>query len=107
MSDYEIITLIKNIEKETGIDIRIKTNKRESFYCKMVFFIILRKNNPKITLAKMASYVGLNHSSVVYSLKNYETVKNYSDFKELESAITAIKTHHESTNLIYCNHTTY
>lgn len=107
MLEYGIESLIKSIEGETGINIRIKTNKRESFYAKMIFFLILRKMNPKITLAKMASYVGLDHSSVVYSLKTYKTVKGYPDFKELENAITAIKIQKLSTNNIYCNHITY
>jgi hypothetical protein len=107
MQEYEIHSLIKKIEEETGIDVRVKTNKREIFYSRIVFFKIIRKANPRITLTKMGSYVGKEHSSVIHSLKTYEMVKRYPDFKEIESAIMSIKLYKQSKNMIYCKHITY
>lgn len=107
MQEYEIHSLIKKIEEETGIDIRVRTNKRESFYSRIIFFRIVRKSSPRITLTKMGSYVGIHHSTVIHSLKTYEVVKRYPDFKEIESAITSIKLYKQSKNMIYCNHITY
>lgn len=107
MQEYEIHSLIKKIEEETGIDIRVKTNKRESFYSRIVFFRIVQKASPKITLSKLGSYVGKDHSTVIHSLKTYETVKRYDDFKEIEQVITGIKLYKQSINKIYCNRITY
>lgn len=107
MLEYEILNLIRRIEEETGIDIRVRTNKRESFYSRIMFFMIVKKASPRITLTKMGSYVGIHHSTVIHSLKTYEIVKRYPDFREIERAITGIKLYKQSTNKIYCNHITY
>lgn len=107
MLDYEILNFIREIKDNTGIDIRIRTNKRENFYSRILFFTIVKKANPRITLSKMGGFVGLHHTTVIYSLKTYEIVKNYPDFKKIEREIRAIKLYKSNNSKIFCNPTYY
>lgn len=107
MSEVEMNLFIRKITKETGIDVSIISRKRENFYTRVVFLKIVREKNPRITLAKMGKLVWINHTAVIYSLNSYEFLKNYSDFREIESKIRAISVPKIIINSIYCNPVVY
>jgi chromosomal replication initiation ATPase DnaA len=103
MSDFEIFDFINSIEKETGVDIRIKNRERRYVYSRVAFFKILRTNNPKMPLSKIGSFVNMDHTSVIHSLKLYESLKNYDDFKEIVTRIKSVKTRKYNSGIIFCN----
>ena len=107
MSDYEIINFIASIKEVTGIDITNKSRIRKYVYSRVVFFDILKKNNPKITLTKMADFVDMDHSSVLYWLKQKKYLENYPDFVNIETTINFVKTHKHFNTLHLCNQIPY
>lgn len=107
MSEYQMYNLIKDIERETGIDISLNIRKRENFYSRVVFFKIIKEKNPKMTLTKMGNAVKLHHTAVVYSLNAYKYLKEYSDFKEIEKKIRSLLFTKSESGIIYCNQMIY
>lgn len=107
MSDFEIFDFINSIEKETGVDVRIKNRERRYVYSRVAFFKILRTKNPEMSLSKIGSFVKMDHSSVIHSLKLSESLKNYNDFKDIVTRIKSIKTERHNSGIIFCNPITY
>jgi len=107
MSDFEILNFIKSIEQETGIDIRLKSRKRNYVYSRAVFFDILKKKNPNMTLVKMGSFVNMHHTSVIHWVNSKTNLDMYDDFYDIEKAIKSIKIEKDANTLIFCNPTTY
>ena len=60
----------------TGIDIRKNTRKREYVYARMVFIKIMREEF-MMTLETIGKYLGRAHCTVVYALKNWDTIESY------------------------------
>jgi len=60
----------------TGIDIKKNTRKREYVYARMVFIKIMREEF-NINMKTIAKYIGRSHCTIVYSMKNWDTIKNY------------------------------
>jgi chromosomal replication initiation ATPase DnaA len=107
MSDFEIVSFIKSIEKETGVDIRMRTRKRNYVYSRVAFFNIIKKENPTMTLSKMGSFVGMDHSSVIHWLNSKANIEKYDDYAEIANAIKSIKIYKHTDSMIFCNQTTY
>ena len=107
MSDFEILNFIKSIEQETGIDIRLKTRKRNYVYSRAVFFEILKEENPNIILSKMGSFVNMSHTTVVHWMKSISNLEMYNDYATIANTIKSIKRHKHTDSIIFCNPTTY
>ena len=107
MSDYEMNALKTSINKSIGIDISDRCRKRENFYSRVMFFRIIKEKSSNTQLQRMANTVGINHAAVIYSLKAYENLKNYPDFKEIEREIRAIVFDKGIEKGIFCNPITY
>jgi len=80
MKEYEVISMIKDIQRETGIDIRVKCRKRENFYSRVVVFKVLKERKSIVSLEKIGLIVNTNHTAVMHTMKAYENLKNYPDF---------------------------
>lgn len=107
MLDYEILNFIREIEQKTGVDIRIKNRERKYVYSRVVFFMVIKKENPRLTLKKMASFLGQNHGTVLHAIASYDYLRDYPDFIAIEREIKAIKMHKEMKKMMYCNPITY
>jgi chromosomal replication initiation ATPase DnaA len=103
MSDFEIVNFIKNIEQETGIDIRTKTRKRNYVYSRIVFFEILKKANPNMTFMKLGSFVNMHHSSVMYWFNSKTNLEMYDDYAQIANTIKSIKAYKSADNVAFCN----
>lgn len=107
MSDYEMNALKNTINKSIGIDISDRCRKRKISYSRVVFFRIIKEESPDTQLERMAKTIGITHAAVIYSLKAYENLKNYPDFKEIEREIRAIVFDKGIEKGIFCNQITY
>lgn len=107
MKEYEVISMIKDIQRETGIDIRVKCRKRENFYSRVVVFRVLKERKSILSLEKIGLIVNTNHTAVMHTMKAYENLKNYPDFKEIERNIRNIIRERKVSTQIYCNQIPY
>lgn len=68
----EITDRLKEIIlRETNINIEEKTRRRKVVETRALYFFVIKKLEPKITLQKIADSLELNHSTVIHSLNNY------------------------------------
>lgn len=107
MTDYEMNKIIVDIHRNMGLNINSKCRKREVFYSRVVYFAIIKEKSPYISLNKMGKSVGLCHSSVIYSLKAYNHLKKYIDFKDIEQDIRMIVEKYSSVPDVYCKPMVY
>ncbi len=103
MSDSEIVNFIEDIKQETGVDIRLKTRERKYVYSRAVFFEIVKKKNPNITLAKMGSFVNMHHTTVIHWMNSRINLDVYEDFYDIKKAIKSIRIEKYAKPLIFCN----
>lgn len=87
MQDDEVHGLIASIERETGVDIKLKCQKRINFYYRIVLFKILKEENKKITWDKMGRFVNVNHTSVMHAFSCYDNLIHYADFVAIEKEV--------------------
>lgn len=76
---------------EFGIDVRDKSRKRFNVDLRMIFCKLIRdiKKKPKITQEFIASYINLDHSSIVHACKTYDSLYLVNPkFKELADYIS-------------------
>lgn len=65
----KINNIIKNVSTEFGFDIKKRSRKREYIYARAVYYKISRDVYNK-TLAEIGSAVGVDHATVLHSIKN-------------------------------------
>lgn len=74
----DITHKLKNIiKKETNIDIDNKTRKREIVEARALYFKILKEIEPNRTFKNLANTLGLNHATVIHSLKSYKYYEKF------------------------------
>ena len=74
--------LIQVINKSLNLDITQKTRKREVVYARFVFYNKLRNSKKYYSYQMIADYLGKDHASIIHGLKQYDTLKEYSDFQQ-------------------------
>jgi chromosomal replication initiation ATPase DnaA len=80
--------LYKEVNRTLGIDILNKTRKREYVYARFIFINKLFKNTEyNYTLSEISRLLNKNHATVIHAQKQYDILKNYPDFQEMENSI--------------------
>jgi hypothetical protein len=64
--------VMENIKQYTGIDVSKKTRKRNVVEMRSVYFKLIQKQYPKSSLAIIGESLGLDHATVIHSLKNFD-----------------------------------
>lgn len=62
-------TIVSNVSKEFGLDIRTRTRKREYIYARAVYYKIAREMLRK-TLSEIGGLVNVDHATVLHSINN-------------------------------------
>lgn len=65
------------IQFETGIDVNKNSRKREIIETRALYFNLLKELNPILTLTEIGETVNKDHSTVIYSLRNYKVYEKY------------------------------
>jgi predicted transcriptional regulator len=82
--------IIEKIKQETGIDVTLKSRKREQVEMKVLASFLFRQKG--LSLQQIGKELNLNHATIIHHLKNYESVKYYNPkIQELENTITGTK----------------
>jgi hypothetical protein len=86
MKTTEIIKEL--ILEETGIDIADKTRTRAKVEYRSLFFLIIKKLEPKLSLREIGEAVNKDHSTVIHGINQYEIFIKYN--KDLENVRTRV-----------------
>jgi hypothetical protein len=82
--------IIEKIKQETGIDVTLKSRKREQVEMKTLASFLFREKGYSLT--QIGKKLNLNHATIIHHLKIYETVKYYNPkIQELENIIIGKK----------------
>jgi hypothetical protein len=82
--------IIEKIKQETGIDVTLKSRKREQVEMKVLASFLFRQKG--LSLQQIGKELNLNHATIIHHLKIYETVKHYNPkIQELENTIVGTK----------------
>jgi predicted transcriptional regulator len=82
--------IIEKIKQETGIDVTLKSRKREQVEMKTLASFLFKEKGYSLT--QIGKELNLNHATIIHHLKIYETVKYYNPkIQELENTIKGIK----------------
>jgi hypothetical protein len=82
--------IIEKIKQETGIDVTLKSRKREQVEMKTLASFLFREKGYSLT--QIGKELNLNHATIIHHLKIYETVKYYNPkIQELENIIIGNK----------------
>ena len=65
------------ILKELGLDVNQESRKREIIEARSLYFYLLKKLYPKMSLASIGESMDKNHATVIHSLKNYPVYEQY------------------------------
>jgi hypothetical protein len=65
------------ILKELGLDVNQESRKREIIEARSLYFYLLKKLYPKMSLASIGESMNKNHATVIHSLKNYPVYEQY------------------------------
>ena len=80
--------LLEVINEHTGVDVNIKSRKREVVEMRSLYFNVLKELRPNISLSSIGKSVNLNHATVIHSLNKYEMYERFnSNFKALKRKI--------------------
>ena len=80
--------LLEVINEHTGVDVNIKSRKREVIEMRLLYFNVLKELRPNISLSSIGESVNLNHATVIHSLNKYEMYERFnSNFKALKRKI--------------------
>jgi chlorite dismutase len=95
--------LLEVITENTGIDVTVKTRKRETIEMRSLYCSVLKDLEPNKTLKAIGESLNLDHSTIVHSLSKYEMYERFSpdlktmrkriisNFKEVEEEAKEIK----------------
>ena len=64
--------IIEKIKQETGIDVTLKSRKREQVEMKTLASFLFREKGYSLT--QIGKKLNLNHATIIHHLKIYETV---------------------------------
>jgi len=100
----------EEIESKTGLDLSKKKRSREYVYTRAVYFKLCRENT-ELSLESIADTVGLNHATVIHSIKNvfplimkydkqyatlYKRLKSPEPIEQIEEKYISLKEDYES-----------
>ena len=69
--------IIELINQELAVDITQECRKREIIEARALYFYIIKKLYPKMSLQRIANPLNKNHATVIHSLKNYSYYEKY------------------------------
>jgi hypothetical protein len=69
--------IIELINQELAVDITQECRKREIIEARALYFYIIKKLYPKMSLQRIANPLNKNHATVIHSLKNYTYYEKY------------------------------
>ena len=79
--------IIEKIKQETGIDVTIKSRKREQVEMKTLASYLFRQKG--LSLHQIGKELNLNHATIIHHLKIYPMIKHYNPMvEELEDKLT-------------------
>lgn len=79
---------IEEVYRHTGISATAPTSERAVANVRSMYYSIVRKLYPEITLVEMAKSVDRHHASVIHGLKMYNSVEFYNpEFKRIKEDI--------------------
>jgi len=82
--------LLEVIKENTGIDVTVKTRKRETIEMRSLYCSVLKDLEPNKTLKAIGESLNLDHSTIVHSLSKYEVYERFSpDLKPMKKRIIA------------------
>jgi hypothetical protein len=80
--------LLEVITENTGIDVTVKTRKRETIEMRSLYCSVLKDLEPNKTLKAIGESLNLDHSTIVHSLSKYEMYERFSpDLKTMRKRI--------------------
>jgi chlorite dismutase len=80
--------LLEVITENTGIDVTVKTRKRETIEMRSLYCSVLKYLEPNKTLKAIGESLNLDHSTIVHSLSKYEMYERFSpDLKTMRKRI--------------------
>jgi hypothetical protein len=82
--------IIEKIKQETGIDVTLKSRKREQIEMKTLASFLLRQKGYSFT--QIGKELNLNHATIIHHLKIYPSVKHYNPrIQEIENILVGKK----------------
>jgi hypothetical protein len=82
--------IIEKIKQETGIDVTIKSRKREQIEMKTLASFLLRQKG--LSFTQIGKELNLNHATIIHHLKIYPSIKYYNPrVQEIENSVIGIK----------------
>jgi hypothetical protein len=106
--------LLEVITENTGIDVTVKTRKRETIEMRSLYCSVLKDLEPNKTLKAIGESLNLDHSTIVHSLSKYEMYERFSpdlktmrkriisNFKEVEEESKEIKNYYKIIEHLQC-----
>jgi chlorite dismutase len=70
--------LLEVITENTGIDVTLRTRKRETVEMRSLYCNVLKDLQPNKTLKSIGDSLNLDHSTVLHSLSKYEMYERFS-----------------------------
>lgn len=99
----EAIDIIKDLViKESGIDFDKKSRKRNVIEVRSLFYNVAKTLKPMESFSAIGRSVGVDHATVMHSLKMYEVYSTYN--KELNKLKTAIINRYRIEHKFYAVH---
>ena len=82
--------IIEKIKQETGIDVTLKSRKREQVEMKVLASFLLRQKGYSLT--QIGKELNLNHATIIHHLKIYPSIKHYNPkIQEIENTLIGKK----------------
>jgi hypothetical protein len=82
--------IIEKIKQESGIDVTIKSRKREQVEMKALASFLFRQKG--YSLIQIGKELNLNHATIIHHLKIYPSIKYYNPrVQEIENSVIGIK----------------
>jgi hypothetical protein len=82
--------IIEKIKQESGIDVTIKSRKREQVEMKALASYLFKQRGYSLT--QIGKKLNLNHATIIHHLKIYPMIKHYNErVEELEKLINGVK----------------
>ena len=106
--------LLEVIKENTGIDVTVKTRKRETIEMRSLYCSVLKDLEPNKTLKAIGESLKLDHSTIVHSLSKYEVYEKFSpdlktikkriigNFKEVEEEAKELKKNYKIIDQLQC-----
>jgi len=82
--------IVEKIKQETGIDVTLKSRKREQVEMKVLASFLLRQKG--YSLIQIGKELNLNHATIIHHLKIYPSIKHYNPkIQEIENTLIGKK----------------